>query len=877
MKVVQNRLQQLASPIFMSIVLLIATAGIAPAAIVKNIANTKHNLSATGPGAVKALSENQICVFCHTPHNPNITVTPPLWNRELSSLTYTTYTSSSMDAVTNQPGGTSKLCLSCHDGTLALGTVGVLNGKGPVAIPLAGTDNGGMPNGAGALTGSTRDLGIDLSNDHPISFTYDANLANNDGELRIPPINQGAVPILGNRVIGVTPRPFFPLDNDQLQCTTCHDPHTWESDPALGNHKFLRGNRLQQTQPLGGSFSVGTDSMCLGCHDKAGALWAYSAHSNKLVADQTYVDAAAVQRDFPLSTPVWKAGCLNCHDTHTVQGARRLLREGTDSLSNPKSGGNPASEETCYQCHSDFGTSILTPLTTVPDIKSDFSLPTHMPISKQPETHNIGGSFDDSLAAGATVNCSVSGSRCGKDSLESEAVLGKISKGGTQEDRHAECGDCHSPHRTTKNRLFNDDPTTPGAAGTHRHNIAVGDTLPHNNLASGALRGTFGVEPLFLSAEFGSHPFSYEAKRGDGGNNAPTAVTRTYVTREYQVCFKCHSPYAYDEAISYALPMGYNGGTSSGTNGMLYYSDTSMEFQAPATHKGSPLSTADSGADAAFSSNNHRSWHPVMDNTGRVKSFASDSPDPFTYRTPWNGSDADVPAYPTIVNAVGSQTMYCSDCHGSTTSPVDGVVPLGGENGKSWGPHGSAENFVLKGAWNTALPTPVGSNTLCFLCHDQYQYADASGTPVATLNSGFGGTGPDAWNKPRNNLHQRHAFYTTQGGAPAPAPPSSWPASLNGSYRCTMCHTGTAHGWKNKAFLVNLRDLGPEIAANGGEITSGNVPLAFGQTVPKGTYVTTSLPSGYSNGPYYRNALLGVVNFKASGTWTKADCTSACH
>jgi hypothetical protein len=42
---------------------------------------------------------------------------------------------------------------------------------------------------------------------------------------------------------------------------------------------------------------------------------------------------------------VWKASCLNCHDTHTVQGARRLLREGTDSTAVPKTGGNPALEQ----------------------------------------------------------------------------------------------------------------------------------------------------------------------------------------------------------------------------------------------------------------------------------------------------------------------------------------------------------------------------------------------------------------------------------------------------------------------------------------------------------------------------------------------------
>lgn len=870
-----HRLPRLGWPILLSIALSLGMGGIALAAIVTKVANTKHNLSASGPGPAKAASESQICVFCHTPHNANMKAVAPLWNRELSSLTYTTYTSASMDAVTNQPGGASKLCLSCHDGTLAIGTVGVLNNNitSPATIMMNGTNMGAIPAGAGELTGNTRDLGIDLSNDHPISFTYDATLAIYDGELRSPPVIAGSVPIVDNRIARVVPMPLFPLDNNQMQCNTCHDPHTWESDPAKGNHKFLRGNRLQQIQPLGGGFNQNSDSMCLACHDKGSALWAYSAHAHELVADEIYIETAAIERDFPLNTPVWKAACLNCHDTHTVQGAKRLLRDGTDSVTAPKSGGNPATEETCYQCHSNFGTSIVTLLTNVPDIKSDFSLSVRMPISKQPETHNIGGSFDDSIAGGTAASCSTYGSKCGKDFMESQAVLGKVSAGGAIDNRHAECTDCHNPHRVTKNRLFNDDPITPADSGTHKHVIAAGDTVAHSNLASGSLRGTFGVEPQFLSPEFGAHPFSYAAKRGDGGSYASTAVTSTHVTREYQICFKCHSTYAYDEMDPTALPLGYSGGTLTGTNGLLYYSDNAMEFQAPSAHKGAPASTTDSGASSSYSANNHRSWHPVMDNTGRTSAVPGMA-SPNTWRSPWNGSNTDGPAAATLINAVGNQTMYCSDCHGSSTNLAEGVIPVGGEDGNSWGPHGSNGNFILKGDWDTGAAHPIGSDTLCFRCHDKNQYADASATPASALNSGFGGTGFDSLGQPINNLHQRHAYYTTQGGTLFPL----WPVSANGTYRCTMCHTGTAHGWKNKAFLANINDLGPEITAIGGEIAPGNILLSAGQPVPKDTVAPAStFPNGYSNGPYYRETFLGVNSFAPSGGWVRGNCAGNCH
>ena len=78
---------------------------------VADVRNTAHNLSASGPGAVKATTESQVCVFCHTPHAATQGVTP-LWNRQLSEQTYTTYASSSLDANAiqvslDQPGGSS--------------------------------------------------------------------------------------------------------------------------------------------------------------------------------------------------------------------------------------------------------------------------------------------------------------------------------------------------------------------------------------------------------------------------------------------------------------------------------------------------------------------------------------------------------------------------------------------------------------------------------------------------------------------------------------------------------------------------------------------------------------------------------------------------
>ena len=85
------------------------------------VADTVHNLSVSGPGGVRATSETRVCVFCHAPHNAS--PSGPLWNRAAPGSTYLPYSSSTAAAAPGQPTGASLLCLSCHDGTIALGAV----------------------------------------------------------------------------------------------------------------------------------------------------------------------------------------------------------------------------------------------------------------------------------------------------------------------------------------------------------------------------------------------------------------------------------------------------------------------------------------------------------------------------------------------------------------------------------------------------------------------------------------------------------------------------------------------------------------------------------------------------------------------------------
>ncbi len=165
----------------------------------------------------------QICLVCHTPHNADVSVTnAPLWNHETTLATFTTYTSATMQATTGQPDASSKLCLSCHDGTVAV-------------------DNfGGETGGTHFLTGSSL-IGTDLSDDHPLSFVYDAALASADGGL-YDPTNT-------NSGLGGTINQDMLIDS-KVQCASCHDVHN-----GSGVARLLRKS------------NNGSD-LCLTCHNK---------------------------------------------------------------------------------------------------------------------------------------------------------------------------------------------------------------------------------------------------------------------------------------------------------------------------------------------------------------------------------------------------------------------------------------------------------------------------------------------------------------------------------------------------------------------------------------------------------------------------------
>ena len=93
---------------------------------------------------------------------------------------------------------------------------------------MSGAGAGGeMPAGDGCADGlHPQPRGTDLTNDHPISLTFDTTLAVADGELRDPATSDPKSGCAARES-----RPLFPLEATgpagaaQLQCASCHDPH----------------------------------------------------------------------------------------------------------------------------------------------------------------------------------------------------------------------------------------------------------------------------------------------------------------------------------------------------------------------------------------------------------------------------------------------------------------------------------------------------------------------------------------------------------------------------------------------------------------------------------------------------------------------------
>jgi len=309
-------------------ILLMMTSG-----AIAGIKNSKHDLSASSTANIKANTEQEICVFCHTPHNSSPQA--PLWNRASSGQNYQPYNSTSALASVGQPTGASMLCLSCHDGTIALGDV--LSKAGRIQVNQT------------FIQGNTR-IGTDLTDDHPISFNFTSTLAQQRGELINPSSLTGVVKL---------------DSNGQMQCTSCHDPH--KND----NGKFLVMQNVES-------------SLCKTCHQKD--FWDQTAHSSSgkiksQACGNCHLPHNAGADERLLDSNFEENNCLSCHNgviaNHDIDAQfSKISRHPIYDFASHDPGAHKPGENIvstnrhveCVDCHNPHAANANNPLNGVPGV-----------------------------------------------------------------------------------------------------------------------------------------------------------------------------------------------------------------------------------------------------------------------------------------------------------------------------------------------------------------------------------------------------------------------------------------------------------------------------------------------------------------------------
>jgi hypothetical protein len=812
--------------------------------VLEDITNTKHNLSSVDPSRLlssgtlpRSGSErdaksapggtSEICVFCHTPHGASATGTglkAPLWNRNLdyqAGRTYQLYDqvwSFSFEGVLNdaagqRPTGYSRLCLSCHDGTVALGNLINAPGSGGYQgrVPMTGNlgPGGTMPQGSGDLTGDTRRLGLDLRNDHAISFAFDQALVLQDQEL----VNPG--PPLQNPAKVSDPTPLSPLRRypgndpnvyDAVQCTSCHNPH------QVNYPKFLRANwfHRETNNPDPAKNNQNQQIICMFCHDKP--RW----------IDSTHAIAPVIRNKYPLvnndpSNPnsgydydgnhtVSEYACRNCHDPHTIQGAKRLHREGVNAQ------GTDGIENTCYLCHSPntgptaFGTLVAGDPTTAanprfvpatgrpaPDVYSEFSK--DIGVGNCPSFPKCGSAMNLQFAQGHEPVFTAR-SQEGVELASPTPPAGNESPPGIsqQDSAHIECVDCHNPHQVVRDNR---------------------------------LRGIKGISFTDQVVE-----------------TTPSDLNRPYV---YEVCFRCHGN-SYGQifgADSYPSPTIYRSNPMWPPTNVKFsmggFSNKRLEFarygNAAAEVRGTKSGASVSPPGASYIVQTDTQWE-VDSTTGQPRYIGPGINKAF-HPVVGGGRNGTAALSKQLEQWSGGRpaqdiTIQCTDCHNSDhydayTDPLTGAIrtqpetrllgPITESNtvragdvknfGVSQdyegersrfpiGPHGSNNIRILRAPYNTDIVNPSrnfsrdGFNEtlfpgfpgqtshwdnflLCFQCHDRRAFdpnvagaepqnpswTNFFGVP-ASPNEVFRGANPKqpsavSW---ESNLHMYHMLRT---------------------------------------------------------------------------------------------------------------------
>lgn len=196
--------------LLLAMVFMATTAALAQPGNISGSAHDFRSEAWAGNTGTTATANGDLCVVCHTPHFGDVSVSlAPLWAHDVTTGPWDPYTGTDMQATVGDPDGSSILCLSCHDGTVALDSYG-----GNTGTTFLDTLN--IP------------TGTDLTDDHPVSFVFNTALSTSDGFLYDPSTKSSGV--------GTSPGTIAQdmLDaNSKVQCPSCHKVHNEYNNPTL--------------------------------------------------------------------------------------------------------------------------------------------------------------------------------------------------------------------------------------------------------------------------------------------------------------------------------------------------------------------------------------------------------------------------------------------------------------------------------------------------------------------------------------------------------------------------------------------------------------------------------------------------------------------
>ena len=202
--------------------------GAATLAVAGTLAGSKHDFSLRA-GSVSGGG----CAACHIPAEPPSKGTPGWAPPASAILSYAIYANGNSRA-TAQPGTVSKICLSCHDGTVALDTY----------------SERAEPSVRGV------EFGRELAHGHPIGLAYDSASAIRNASMFDPDrrlVSIGSDSFKRNGTVSSTL-----LFDGHVECTSCHDPHnryTVAAPPGYASNKLLK-------------LGIIGSGICMTCHNK---------------------------------------------------------------------------------------------------------------------------------------------------------------------------------------------------------------------------------------------------------------------------------------------------------------------------------------------------------------------------------------------------------------------------------------------------------------------------------------------------------------------------------------------------------------------------------------------------------------------------------